>query len=420
MTSFTFRLKRSYKRSSLILAASVFWIVVWSVFFLFGWNLPAETWARILPGFDLAETAFGPSPEEWIPAVVAIWLGALTLATAALFVLAQYRKPLLETHVRQRVCSLAAAAGVTFILFEGMLTRGFVGPWYSIRIMMTNPSSVPVFGQRLLLIWPAMLLKHLFPQLTYIQAFLSVQGVAIVAAVYIMGEWSALFIGKKQKFIGQILMAVFLLPTFGAFMAHDMGVVIFYTLCFLFLYKRKYWVFGIAFFLGILNHQNILLLIPTAVVVLAGREKRSTIVWLATSTLVVYSVTRLILNATVPIPLTHEIKVWWNMRQIAELKQTLVMGELSVLPWYLFGAFALRDADPFLKRAAILLPMQYGIYFLFGQLNEARLFNGFIPVLIGIFLCYLREHIPAARDAAVSPGAISNADCAGVAGQSWS
>ena len=36
--------------------------------------------------------------------------------------------------------------------------------------------------------------------------------------------------------------------------------------------------------------------------------------------------------------------------------------------------------------------MQYLMYFTYDHLNEARLFNGFLPVLIGIFLCYFREH----------------------------
>lgn len=39
--------------------------------------------------------------------------------------------------------------------------------------------------------------------------------------------------------------------------------------------------------------------------------------------------------------------------------------------------------------------MQCVAFFLCGQLNEIRLFNGFIPVLLGILLCYFREHFVA-------------------------
>jgi hypothetical protein len=377
--------------SSFILFAAVILLGLWVAFLFWGWNLPARDWARLLPGFNLAEGIFGASPEHWIRRVIAIWLGLLTLLSTGLLLLAHFRTRL-RADVKARIFSLASAVGVVCILFGCMVTQGWHLPGYPIQTMMTNPRSVSIFGQRLLLVWPAMLLKHLVPRLSYIQAFLAVQGVAIVIMVYLVGEWSALFIGRNQKFLGQILLALFLLPTFGYFNAHDIGVVIFYTLCFFFLYKKQYWLFGIAFAAGILNHQNILLLIPTAVVVLWGREKRSTVLWVAGITSVVYFLIRFILNVAIPIPQTHEVKVWWNMRQIAELKQTLVFGELSVLPWYVCGAAALESADPFLKRAAILLPMQYVIYFAYGQLNEARLFNGFVPILIGIFLCYFREY----------------------------
>jgi hypothetical protein len=389
-------------------------LVLWVAFFAWGWALPATKWARLLPGFDLAEAHFGASPVRWISKVVAIWLSLLTLLSAGLVLFAHFRARLQEQDVKAQICSLAAAVGVVCILFDCMVTHGWDLPTYPIQAMMTNPRSVAVFGQRLLLVWPAMLLKHILPRLSYIQAFLAVQGVAIVIMVYVVGQWSALFVGQKQKYLGQILLAVFLLPTFGYYNAHDTGVVIFYTLCFLFLYRKQYWLFGLAFAVGILNHQNILLLIPTAVAVMWGREKRSTVLWVAGATSVVYFLIRFTLNATIPIPQTHEVKVWWNMRQVAELKQTLVLGELSVLPWYVLGAAAWDSADPFLKRAAILLPMQYLIYFAYGQLNEARVFNGFVPILIGIFLCYFREHfftstVSRSRSALLSTAGITTA-----------
>jgi hypothetical protein len=69
----------------------------------------------------------------------------------------------------------------------------------------------------------------------------------------------------------------------------------------------------------------------------------------------------------------------------------MIFGAMLTIPWYVGAALAFKSADPFLKRASILLPMQLGIYSIYGQLNEARLFNGFLPILIGIYLCYVRE-----------------------------
>src|ERR1017187_5544389 len=120
-----------------------------------------------------------------------------------------------------------------------------------------------------------MLLKHLVPRVTYIQAFLAVQAVAIALSIYVVGEWSALFIGREMKFLGQLLLGVFLFPTFRYYNGHDFGVVIFYTAGLLFLYKKQYWMFGLAVCVGMLNHQNILLLMPPAIAILWGRETRS-------------------------------------------------------------------------------------------------------------------------------------------------
>jgi len=98
-----------------------------------------------------------------------------------------------------------------------------------------------------------------------------------------------------------------------------------------------------------------------------------------------------LLNRMIPVPVTHEMKVWWNMRQIVQLYRMMIFGAILTVPWYVGAALAFKSVDPFLKRASILLPMQLGIYSIYGQLNEARLFNGFLPILIGIYLCYVRE-----------------------------
>jgi hypothetical protein len=146
-----------------------------------------------------------------------------------------------------------------------------------------------------------------------------------------------------------------------------------------------------VFTIGILNHQNILLLIPTAIVIMWPVEREKTIVWVGAAATAAYFFVRFLLNRAFPVPSTYEIKVWFNMRQIAEMHRTFLFGMMLLIPWYAGAALAFKNADPFLKRASVLLPMQLAIYSVFGQLNEARLFNGFLPILIGIYLCYIRE-----------------------------
>jgi hypothetical protein len=377
----------------IVALGSVFLAVFWIAFLGWGRHLAAADWARILPGFALAETTFGPVAAARVPQIVGLFLVLVTGLFVAAVVATRFSETFSKPELRARMFRVAMAAAAVCVLFEQMVSHSYYAPWYKIEEMMTNPAAVPVFGQRLLLIWPAAWLKYLVPRLNYIQAFLTIQALAMVVAVYVMGQWAARFVGPGAAFLGQVFLTVLLIPTFVYHTAHDIGVVVTYTLCLLFLYDKKYIYFVIAFFLGVLNHQNILLMIPTACVILWGRERRSTIGWLAVSTLAIYFGTRAVLNATVPIPQDHEIKVWWNIRQIVEMHRTMVFALLDMLPWYVAGAVAFRSADPFLKRAAVLFPMQYAVFFLFGQVNEVRIFNGFLPVLIGIFLCYVRESV---------------------------
>jgi hypothetical protein len=254
-----------------------------------------------------------------------------------------------------------------------------------------------------------MLLKHVIPRLTYIQSFIVIQGVAIVLAIYAISEWSAFFVGHSLKFLGQILLTLLLLPTMLAYQAHDIGVVFTYTFCYIFLYRRSYWLFIFAFFIAILNHQNVLLLIPVAGFVMWRKEPNSTIVRVVAICLVVFFLTRYVLNQTIPIPQSHEQKIWWNMRQLAELPRMMIFGVMLTVPWYAGAAIVFKFADPFLKRASVLLPMQLVIYSVYGQLNEARLFHGFLPILIGMYLCFARDQLlqPANYGRTSTPAAVA-------------
>ena len=390
-------------------AAGALMLGLWIVFLLWGRHLPASTWANILPGFDLAEQAFGPTPAGGVPKVVFRVLLLLTAILAGLALLFRYWDRLQRPDVIVRLFSLAVAVACCSVLFQNMLGRMQQEPWYNVQTMMTNPASVPVFGQRLLLVWPAMLLKHVIPRLTYIQSFIVIQGVAIVLAIYTIGEWAALFVGHSLKFLGQILLTLLLLPTMLAYQAHDIGVVLTYTFCYIFLYRRSYWLFILAFFIAILNHQNVLLLVPVAGFVMWRKEPNSTIVRVVAICLVVFFLTRYVLNQTIPIPQSHEQKIWWNMRQLAELPRMMIFGVMLTVPWYAGAAIVFKFADPFLKRASVLLPMQLVIYSVYGQLNEARLFHGFLPILIGIYLCFTRGQLlqPASHGRTSTPAAVA-------------
>ena len=226
-------------------------VVAWAGYLIWGIHFSNSEWAKIVPGYDDVEDKLGPSPAKGTPVTSSAcfshssrecWLWQPRYGIGGRYGC--------NRGVRSRLISLAIAIGCILVIYEDLLFRGQQAPWYNVQTMMTHPEQF-VFGQRLLLI-PAggALIKHLVPRLTYIQSFLLVQGMGIAVAIYAIGEWSALFVGRDLRFIGQIMLTVMYMPTQLFFSAHDIGVIFIYTFCFTFLYRRQYWLFLIAFSSG--------------------------------------------------------------------------------------------------------------------------------------------------------------------------
>ena len=375
---------------------------LWLAFLLWGRNLPASRWAALFPDFNQTEASAGSSSANHILVVVGIWLTLLTFMPVALWLLYRFRGQWSSQRVPSLLFSAAACLGAVYLLFLNQYSCAVEAGWYNLSAIMTDPASVPIWGHRILLVLPAMWIKALRPGISYYSAFYVVQIATMLVAMYLIGVWSATFVGKERSFLGQILLVLLMAPTFHYWNFPDIGVVLFHTLCFFFLYRRNYGFFVASFCLGTLNHENIVLLIPVAAAIMWGRERVSLIVKVTVTALVGYIAIRLALGMLLPTQQVFGWRVWANMRSVAELQKGLLMGQLTVLPWFICAAAVLRYADPFLQRAALLLPLQYGVFFLFGQLNEARLFNGFLPILIGILLCYVRFLSPGAERATAS------------------
>jgi hypothetical protein len=133
-------------------AAGALILGLWVAFLIWGRHLPDSSWAAILPGFDLAEQAFGPTPAGGVPKIIFRILLLLTAVLAGLALLFRYWDRLQKPGLMVRLFSLAVAVACCSVLFQNMLGRTQQEPWYNVQTMMTNPASVPVFGQRLLLI----------------------------------------------------------------------------------------------------------------------------------------------------------------------------------------------------------------------------------------------------------------------------
>ncbi len=378
-------------------------LLVWGAFLVWGVRLTDAGWARIIPGFEQAEGVLGPTPPGRIRVIVGLMLLLVTVLLALAAIAWRFQDKLEQPEIRTRLMGAAVATAVVCVLFDNLAERNFEPTWYRISDMMTHPETVKFFGHRLLMIWPAMLLKHFVPKLSYIQSFIVIQALGIVVAVYAIGEWSALFVGRELKFLGQILLAVLFVPTAAFYSGHDIAVVFTYAFCFLFLYKRQYVPFLIVFCIGIFNHENVVFLIPTAIAVMWRVEEIKTIAWVAAAAAIAYYAAQYVLNQYIPpFPATREFRVWWNVRLAAEGYRTMVFAAMLMAPWYLGAAVAFKRADPFLKRASILAPIQFVLSFLLGQLNEPRLFDDCLPILIGIYLCYIRERFGVKTAAALA------------------
>jgi hypothetical protein len=75
----------------------------WAVFLISGARLSDAEWAKFLPGFTDADTAFGPTPAGHIPRIVAINLALWTALIGFAFLVARFKERLQQPEVRIRL-----------------------------------------------------------------------------------------------------------------------------------------------------------------------------------------------------------------------------------------------------------------------------------------------------------------------------
>jgi hypothetical protein len=290
-----------------------------------------------------------------------------------------------SVRLRPRLFQLSITLGCSSALFLLLASCGFEAPWYPLTVLMKNPGSLPVFGHRLLWVWVADLVQKLIPSLSYTRCYLLSQIVPIVLTVIMIGKWSELFIDPSLRWVGQVLLVPMLAPTFGYFTFYDISIVFFYALCLYLLHQRRYLWFAIAVGVATFNHENALLL-----VVLAGletfREKFRVCAVVTLGSLLLHLAARFAMQWAIPSTRLVDWRIWTNLVYPLIHPQMLIEAALVLMFWWLAAAVCWEDAEPFLRRAALLLPMLLTVTFLFGQLHEARQFNAMIPVLIAFIL----------------------------------
>lgn len=366
-------------------------VAIWSgcaIFLAF-----AIFWSRAIPGeslvLALAQKDTRLQQHLWsidiseirhtIRFQLAIWA-----LLAALFASWWTASESLRAHYRPKLFQWSMAAGCCCALYFLLVRAAGERTWYPIDLLMTNPGSVPIFGQRLLFVWLADAAKALHPSLSYVNAYYISQVPAVLLTVWIVGRWSALYIGESLRWIGQLLAVVMLAMTFDYYTFYDIAVVLFYAAGLYLLKQRCYAMFVLVLAVGTLNHENTSLLIVLAFLETYRRPKRAIAV--CGAAVIAYFAVRTLQQHIMPFDHHFDWRLWSNLYYPLFGPKIIAESAASLFFWWTAAAASWRYGDAFLKRATLLFPMLLAVTYLFGQFQEPRQFDAFIPVVIGFIL----------------------------------
>ena len=325
-----------------------------------------------------------------------ILAAALILVSATFYLGRKITVPLV---LSAKAFDLAIWLACTAAVLVTLMNYGHEGEFSPVAGLMTRPRSYPIYGARLLMVWIADFLKVLVPSLSYLRCYLLSQLVATGAAMYLMGEWCVIFFGSRYRALGQVLLAATIIPTIMYFTFYDIAMVFFYTLCLILLYRQRYLLFAMALGVGTLNHENTLLLVLVAAVVLYGTAPLRTALLVPVSSLLAWVAVRLAVLHFMPAQGHFEMHIWTNLLDIAGPSQGVLKSAGILVFWWWAAAVGMRRADPFLRRAAVLLPALTLVTSIVGKFLEARQWDAFLPVGIALLLT------PVARITAVAVSA---------------
>lgn len=319
-------------------------------------------------------------------------IGSFVLLVGALYSVRSH--VLVNQDVERKLFSVSMTVVCAGSIFVALAQPAYELMSFSpVETLMTDPGSLPIFGHRLLLVWFADALKMIIPSLSYRRCYLATQLVAAFATTYIVGRWSSLFIGKQWKFLGQIMLAVMLIPNFLYCSFYDVPMVFFYTACLMLLYRRSYLWFIALLGIATLNHENTLLLVGVAVFTIHGVAPRRTWLGVSLAAFAVWLAVRASMQYFLPMNAHFEPHVWSNLLDLIHPPGDLFKSAGTLFFWWICGAIGFRHSNRFVRRATILLPGLIAVTFVAGHFNEARQFAAYIPVAIALILSYVRNEL---------------------------
>jgi len=279
--------------------------------------------------------------------------------------------------------SIAGIFAGSVICTASLLRQGFDAPWSPIEQSLSLTAEPP-FLHRVLFVYVARIAMQI-AGLSIFHAYVFSQLVAIVLAMIAIWKLSELFVDRKWTCLAPGLLALMFMPTLTYYTFYDIGIVFFYTAGLIALFQRRRVVYLGLICAGVLNHENILLLIFLSGVIYF-REKG----WLAFlgTQLVLYAAVRSVLFYFLPVSRAWSYgKIWVNLNFLFFRPQNLVATSVLFL-WFAIAFYVDRTAaqPSRLQRCYVLLPMLVAVTLVVGQVNEARQFDAFLPIAVVMLL----------------------------------
>jgi len=291
--------------------------------------------------------------------------------------------------MRQRILSIGVWLGTSWTCFQVLKEHGYEGKWMPLQDIMKFSFPAP-FSHRALFVVLADAIQAAFPSFSYMKCFLLSQLVAILAAFEAIRRWAALFVRPEFAFLAQLLLAVILIPTLRYFNFYDFGIVFFFSASLLCLFQERFFLYLGLLALGTLNHEIVLLLVPVYLALHLPHGVHRLATWgRAALQLAVWGGVRLVMFWMLPSGVAPRVLIATNIQALLHPTARLPTLYLGPAMWTAVAVLGYRHAPPGLRRAVVLLPMLVATTFAFGQFQEVRQFDAFIPVLVALILCAL-------------------------------
>ena len=355
----------------------------WLAYFL------AEHWLIAYAQIDLRYSS-ASLPAGVVAAVLRKAMVIFTLLAGCVWTACRFRAQL-RPIAEQRFFPVLVTIGSSAMILLCLHYQGRERTFYPLIPLIEHPENYPIFGHRVLFLWVGQLAHHLHPSLDSKTLLIVSQLPAVLFTTVMSGLWSAAIVGRRVAYLGQFFLLAFLLPTISYYNFYDIGIVGFYAATFLAAWRRRFWITVPLIAIATLNHENALFLVPAIGLAAALSEPYRKVIAVCGAALAAHFAVRLTLWHFMPMSHAGDLRLYSNAVWIAGLSSALAVAAAILLFRWLCALVGWKYAPPLLKRLAIVWPLLFLATLVFGQLTEARQFNGDIPLAIALVLVYVRQ-----------------------------